>query len=107
MVHLLQVSVILTAAVLLLVGGLIIYGSYYSNTSSNVTEVIKIISNQTGLSSVSGNQSDGGAVVVSAGGNETAPTIGNITLPSNVQILQNEINNTRYTAILITENLTS
>ncbi len=102
MVHLLQVSVILTAAVLLLVGGLIIYGAYYSNTSSNVTEVIKIISNQTGLSSVSGNQS-GGAVIVNGSEGSAAPN--NITLPGNVQILQNEINNTRYTAILITENL--
>ena len=92
MVHLLQVSVILSALVLVVVGGILVFQYYNSNASENVENIVEIIS---------GNAS-GGANTIEAAQNETAP----ITLPSNVQILQNDINNTRYTAILITENLT-
>jgi len=95
MVHLLQVSVVLTT--IALVALVVLIYTQYDNATNNVTEVIEIISNQTGLSAGSG-----GAIVST--GNETGPN--DITLPSNVQILQNEINDTRYTAILFTENLT-
>ena len=92
MVHLLQVSVILSALVLVVVGGILVFQYYNSNASENVENIVEIFS---------GNAS-GGANTIEAAQNETAP----ITLPSNVQILQNDIINTRYTGILITENLT-
>ncbi len=98
MVHLLQVLAVLIVAILFIVGGILIYVLYYNPAADNVGEIIEIITNQSGLSA--GGGSDNGSTVVT-----TAPL--NITLPSSVQILQNEINDTRYTAILITENLSS
>lgn len=100
MVHLLQVSVVLTA-IALIVLAVLLYSQYYGTATNNISEIIEIIANDTGLSSSSG--SGGGAIV---SGNETGP-LNNIDLPSNVQILQNTINDTRYTAILFTENLTN
>lgn len=94
MVHLLQVSVILSLIALGILG-FILYDQYYGPAQQNVTEIIEIIANQS--------QGSGGGAVVNDGQNISAP--GNITLPSNVQILQNTLNDTRYTAILITENL--
>lgn len=100
MVHLLQVSVVLTA-IALIVLGVLLYSQYYGTAATNnISEIIEIIANDTGLSSSSGG---GGGATVS--GNETGPN--DIPLPANVQILQNTINDTRYTAILFTENLTN
>lgn len=100
MVNLFQVLVILLLIVVTgVVVGSALYALYSDNTTSPAMEIIEIISNQTGLSNGAENGS---------GPNQTTSYLtGNITLPSNVQILQNEINDTRYTAILITENLTS
>lgn len=109
MVHLLQVVTVLVVAILFLVGGVLIYTLYYNPAANNVSEIIEIITNQSGFSSAGVNSSGvggGGGVVVVDNGTSTTPPL-NITLPSNVQILQNEINDTRYTAILIVENLTA
>lgn len=105
MVHLLQVSVVLTAIALIALG-VLLYSQYYNSARDNVSEIIEIISNQSsgnGSSVVSG----GGDVSESSGPQTTYLVKDNITLPSNVQVLQNIINDTRYTAILITENLTT
>ena len=90
MVNLLQVSVVLSLAVLFVVSGLAIYWVYYDKP-----EFSSVLSSP----AIGG----GGELVVNSE-NQSAPN--DITLPQNVQILQNEINDTRYTAILITENLT-
>ena len=102
MVHLLQVSVILTAIALLALG-IILYNEYYNPATKNVSEIIEIIANQSGLS--------GGGVSVENGSsvsNATGPTqlliLNNNT---NIQILQNELNGTEYTAILFIQNQTS
>ena len=44
MVHLLQVSVILSALVLVVVGGILVFQYYNSNASENVENIVEIIS---------------------------------------------------------------
>jgi hypothetical protein len=101
MVHLLQISVILTAIALLALG-IILYNEYYNPATKNVTEIIEIIANQSGLSG-----SVGGGVTVGENGssvstNATGPQLLILNNNTDIQILQNELNGTEYTAILFT-----
>ena len=101
MVHLLQVSVVLTALALIALG-VVLYNEYYGAAQNNVSEIIEIIANQTGLSS-------GGNGTGSVGGGDGSTSNGTapnqlliLNNDTNTQILQNTVNGTEYTAILFT-----
>ena len=101
MVHLLQVSVVLTALALIALG-VVLYNEYYGAAQNNVSEIIEIIANQTGLS---GNGSGGGVTVDSSNGtvtNASGPQLLILNNNTDIQILQNTVNGTEYTAILFT-----
>lgn len=107
MVHLLQVSVILTAIALIALG-VLLYSQYYNAATNNVSEIIEIIANQTGLSS--GNGTGGGGVTIENGSsvsNATGPQLLILNNNTDIHILQNELNGTEYTAILFIQNQTS